>query len=883
MLPSGVRRSVALVASILASRAAYADDPHDLFGLGREPKPAAAPAPSCDVPHTFGCATVTDPLDDTSPYGLTSWLSASYLLRLPVADARHDAVASYALGASRDETGVAFAGATGLENRWSIDGAPTDSVRTGGGETRLPLTFLDGIAVSAGGFTARDRASTGGTIDAQLRRGGDHHTLEAHAWEGLTGAGRERPIASLSYFVRRLAVKAGPDASLSVVATGPLAPLSTLAGGKAWYALGVAPALAITELRWRAARLVDIDQDGTIDGLPDVLLEPIELTATNTTDWSIPAMARAGVDRGPHHLELTLVGHATETARFLANSTMQAGGTDRLDLVGDAIATWRGRWKTTRAKVQLAWHRSDHREAAHDPAAADLPQLLTAYVPTTLAEDPILAMKCNDGTYPNIPQCPVPFGYFASGGAGPLVDVVADRPTMTAEVAHQIDHNVLRAGATLEDARLVITSRFTGGVQQRSLFEGHLDELRYVDGACEEDPETPCAYAASSELRYRTRYTAAYVEDTFSPTRDIRVDGGVRWELMWVGPRLHFSNELAPRLGMSWDVLGKGRSRVWWSMGRTHAMLPAGLGTTVISRDATVHDTVITNVGHSRSTDAGSAYRVESGVEPMAQDEVTAGAELGLSKTFQLTAWAQGRWLRRGLETTQNGFDNPGRAGELPATRETEALAIAIATAPTATLTLRAGYLVGRTVGTFAGPYDPQLGITNYDTDAYDVGFTTPNELGRLPTDLGHRVFFEADRRSRVGAVDLSIATRLSLASGRPRNALARTDVGTVPLIPRGGVGRSPLLTQANVRVAARWREFDLTLDVFNAFDHDTSTNRDELYTTGEVRPIEGGSYTDLVFLKTVGGATPVRRNQYGLPTAFQSPIAASLGLHRAF
>ena len=159
----------------------------------------------------------------------------------------------------------------------------------------------------------------------------------------------------------------------------------------------------------------------------------------------------------------------------------------------------------------------------------------------------------------------------------------------------------------------------------------------------------------------------------------------------------------------------------------------------------------------------------------------------------------------------------------------------------------------------------------------------TANLTGRLPTDIGHRVFVEGDRRSRLGSVEVSIATRLSLASGRPRNAFAQTDVGTLPLVPRGSLPRGVMLAQANVRLAARWRGFDATLDVFNVFDREESTNRDELYTSGEIRPIEGGTYQDLVFLKTASGAQPVRRNQYGLSTAFQSPIAATLGIHHAF
>ncbi|MBA3457160.1 MAG: hypothetical protein H0T42_29020 [Deltaproteobacteria bacterium] len=874
-----MRTRVVLFAGVLASRAAHADDnPRDLFGLGKKPT-AEAPV-SCDVPHTFGCATITDPLDDASPYGLATWLPASYLRRLPTANATHDSVAHYAAGASRDETGPSFGGATGLENRWTIDGAPSDDIRTGGSDTQIPLTFLDGITVMAGGFTARDRASTGGRIDAQLIRGGTKHVLATEVWGGIAGESRRRPVASGSYSVRRLASDAGPDLGVSIVGSGPL---GAVLRGRAWYAAGIAPVLSSTEATWTASRLIDGNGDGSPDGLPGpAAIERISIRTKNTLDYFVPVMLRTGWDRGAHHVELTLIGHGSRVTRFLQNSTLQAAGVDRSELVADGIATWRGRWAATRALVQLAWHRSDRHESPHDDAAGG-PQLLSAYVPMDLPEDSYLAMRCHDGTYPNIAQCAVPFGYFASAGAGGLVDSVGDRPTATAEIAHRRGAHVVRTGATLEDSRLIVSSQLSGGEQYRSLFPGHLDRLRYYSGDCEEIAGAPCDYVTESQLRYRTRYAAAYVEETFTPGDRIRVDGGLRWELMWVGTRLHFSNQLAPRLGAAWDILGDGRSRVWTSMGRSFPMLPAGLGPTVIRRDATVHD-ASNPVGESRTTDAGAAFRVAQGIEPMAQDEVTAGVELGLAKTFRVIEWVQGRWLRRGLETTPDGFDNPGRTTELlPARRASEQLALEIATAPTAKLTLRAGYLAGRTVGNFPGPYDPRQGVILYNGADFNGPTVSANELGKLPTDVGHRVFVEADRRGTVFGISFDVATRLTLASGRPRNAVADTELGVLHLIPRGSAGRGPMIAQANLRLAAHWRGFDLILDVFNAFDRGGPTVVDEVYGELLLRPIEGGSYQDLVFLKDTNGAPAERRTAYGLPVVFQGPISASVGVRREF
>lgn len=878
----------ASLAGLLAARAAHADDPRDTFGLAKRP---AEPPPSCDDGRTFGCATALDPFDDVSPYALRTHLSARYLLQLPVGDARHDAVAHYALGASRDESGPYFAGATGLENVWTVEGAPAESLRTGNVETRVPLAFVDSLVVVAGGFAARDRTSTGGSIDARLVRGGAAHAITADAWATLPSTDvRRRPSARGAYQARRLTLDAGPDVSAAVVATGPL---PRIFGGRAWYAAGIAPAVSATDASWRAATLIDLDDDGVPDGLPGVVaLQTAVETDERSLDYHIPVMARGGWERGAHALELTLLGTATGDTAFLANATQQAAGIDRRFWIGDAIASWRGRWRDTRLQARLSWHRSARRESAHDGAAAGIAQRQTAYIPAALLDDDALARACDDTAaddpYPLIPNCPVPFGFFVSGGAGLLTDSVGDRPTATADAAHRIGRHVLRAGGTFEDSRLVQTARFTGGELVRSLFEGHTDRQRFLDGECPPDPAAPCEYADESALTYRTRYTAAYAEDTLQLGPDVRANAGLRWELMWVGPHLHFSRQLSPRLGVAWDVLGGGASRVFTSLGRSFIMLPAGIGPSVIARPRSVRDVEIPGV-MDRNVDPGGIFVPADDIAPAAQDEVTAGFEVGRPGTARAAIWAQGRSLRRGYETViadpatfDIEFDNPGRHdGAAAARRDSFVLALEVATDPTAKTAVRASYLYGRTVGTWAGPVDPRQGAALYAGDDWDAD--TANYDGRLPTDPGHRAFVEGWRRGQLGSVGLTVATRLTVASGRPRNVLADSDAGLIYLLPRGSAGRGPTVAQANVRIAARWRGTDVTLDVFNVFDRQPATNLDEVYATGSVLPIAGGTEADLVFLKTTSGAAPARRSAFRLPNAFQAPIAATLGIHRAF
>jgi hypothetical protein len=482
----------------------------------------------------------------------------------------------------------------------------------------------------------------------------------------------------------------------------------------------------------------------------------------------------------------------------------------------------------------------------------------------------------------------VPFGWFQTGGAGLLTDVTADRPSITGDLAHRWGNHALRIGATGEDSRLVSDARFTGGEQLRSLFVGEQSVRHFVaqDQPCTANANEPCTYIDVSELTYRTRYTAAYVEDTWAASPDLTVDGGLRWELMWVGPALHFSNQLAPRLGASYDPWGKGRSRVWVSMGRSYALMTAGVGSTILVRDRTADDLTFQGTT-SRAVNTGAPLLVAEGVQPITQDEITAGIEVAALRQLRARVWAQGRWLRRGLESTPTGFDNPGRNAApgsddgMPALRDTELVAAELESNLTARTVVRIGYMWGHTTGSWVGAYDPKNGAALYNTPDFDV--FALNQNGLLPTDLGQRLYFEALRRGTVGPVGLAVATRFTVASGRPRDALGDGTDGLVYLIDRGEYARGPLQTQANVRVAASYRHFDITLDLFNLFDRRDATILDSVYASGALHPIQGGSSEDLVFLKNEDGSPAVRRPSFQTGTAFQAPFSAVLGVHRSF
>jgi hypothetical protein len=883
VLPSPTVRFACSCALIAATAGLAHADVRDTFGLAKssQDKPI-----DCHDGLDFGCAGATDPLaNDAAPFAISTWLPAAYLLTLPTASATHDVAASYVTGVGRDDAGPSIAGGNGLENRWTIDGAPADSVRTGAVDTKVPLTFLDGILVQTGGFAARDRVSTGGTIDARLKEGGDHFELDVRGWASWTGEPRHTPTVANTYQLRTGTLDPGPTATASIVADGPL-PIS-IPGARTWWVAGIAPTITSTTLGLDAKSLTDVNGDGVPDGLPGLVSTvPIESSRTRIGNYAVPMMLRAGVDGAVQHLALTAIGSVSSSTQFQYNATPQAGAVDTTNFVGDAIATYRAETGDTKFRVQGAWHRSMQDQSARYPAAANIPQTLSAYVPPNLADDPGLSAKCTDGTpsdpFPGFVQCPIPVGWFESGGAGELTNTRSDRGTLTADVAHRFGNNVVRVGATGEDSQLVTHSSFTGGEQELSLFPGENDVRKFVSqsATCSTDISVPCPYVDVSELAYRTIYGAAYVEDTWKAAPAIQIDGGLRWELMWVGPALHDSNELAPRLGASWDFLGGGRSRAWVSMGRSFALLPAGLGSTILVRDRFA-DELTFGGATTRSVDTGAPQTVVDGIEPVTQDELTSGVEVALNRVLRVRTYLQYRTLRYGIESTAEGFDNPGRLGGEPALRDTRLFAFEVSTALDAASMLRVGWAWGETVGTWTGAYNPREGAVLYNSADFDV--YSINQDGPLPTTPGQRVYLEGERHFQAGPVALMASTRITVQSGTPRDALGDGPDGIVYLIPRGDAGYGPMITQTNLRLGASYRHFDVTLDLFNLFDRRTPTNQDTVYASDSIRPIEGGSYEDLVWLKTDTGATPQRLTTYGVPTEYQAPFSAVLGIHRAF
>jgi hypothetical protein len=107
-------------------------------------------------------------------------------------------------------------------------------------------------------------------------------------------------------------------------------------------------------------------------------------------------------------------------------------------------------------------------------------------------------------------------------------------------------------------------------------------------------------------------------------------------------------------------------------------------------------------------------------------------------------------------------------------------------------------------------------------------------------------------------------------------------------LLPRGSAGRTPTVTQTDIKIAYH-RELSKTtavegfLDLYNIFDETTALQVDDNYTYEMAAPIVNGTVKDLQYAKNVMG-TPIAKNpNFGKGTVFQQPLHGRIGLRFLF
>ncbi len=240
--------------------------------------------------------------------------------------------------------------------------------------------------------------------------------------------------------------------------------------------------------------------------------------------------------------------------------------------------------------------------------------------------------------------------------------------------------------------------------------------------------------------------------------------------------------------------------------------------------------------------------------------------------------------------------------------RSYDALQLTATQRPTKASLLIASYTYSVSKGNYPGLFSTETGQLDPNlTSLYDLPDLMANRYGALGLDRPHNLkvdgFYAFDLKK---AGQLVVGGSLRAQSGIAHNVLGAHPIygqGETYILARGAAARSPVTSQADVRLAYGYRISKTTMveafvNVFNLFNSQEEINQDENYTFGFVNPIVGGDANDLAHLKTndeVSGqeinATPVKNKNFGntgtnngnIGPAQQAPRAMQLGFRVTF
>jgi len=302
------------------------------------------------------------------------------------------------------------------------------------------------------------------------------------------------------------------------------------------------------------------------------------------------------------------------------------------------------------------------------------------------------------------------------------------------------------------------------------------------------------------------------------------------------------------------------------------------------------------------STDGAQTYIIANPGEWSSADEQALVAKIASATDDGTRAR-----LEKELEMYKGirGFDKP--------TRNYASLEIALSKRLSRGLFTQASYTFSRTEGNFPGSVSYDNGQVDPNISSqYDLIELLANRRGKLPQDRPHSVkldayyTFDLDKRNL-----LTLGTRLRAVSGIPRNALgAHYLYGPDEsfLLPRGQFGRTELDTSIDLKVSygrklSKGMTAELYFDLFNLMNRQSTFDVDATYapavrqalpgqgggSENNVNPISGGTYSDLIFAKTIDGqgnetSTPTARNPNFQRTASRyAPASAQVGFRLTF
>jgi len=396
----------------------------------------------------------------------------------------------------------------------------------------------------------------------------------------------------------------------------------------------------------------------------------------------------------------------------------------------------------------------------------------------------------------------------------------------------------------------------------------------------------------SGELGAKTSadYLAAFVSDTWNPTRYLSLMAGVRYEqeeLKGTATSFTWKDNWSPRFHVTVDPTMDNRSKVFFAYGRYFGKVPNDLAVRAMSSEVSYtveydldqvefdENHMPVNLGPDiQIGDHPYVFGTEpTRIDPDAKlsyvDEFVIGAEQEVIPFLNAGVSYMRRQLGRTLEDVQTTpyselLEDPYAFGEYVITnpeeplypeakRNYDALTFKIEKRLHDSWQLLASYTWSRLKGNYEGYYRRDNGQSDpFITSAFDFPYLLDpdvwqytSENGLLPSDRPHVFNAFGSYRLRNG---LDVGMSLKIQSGTPITRLGYNYVyateAEILLEPRGESGRTPTTSDLGLHLGypislpanmSGWgvQGLDVGLDVFNILNQQKTVYVDDLYEIG--------------------------------------------------
>jgi outer membrane receptor protein involved in Fe transport len=560
------------------------------------------------------------------------------------------------------------------------------------------------------------------------------------------------------------------------------------------------------------------------------------------------------------------------------------------------------------------------------------------------------------GTQPTI-FTPCPVANYARGGAGFLDDASINSYQGKAVFTNLLTaagHHVIKAGIDFNLGTYQHVKAYSGGNVFRENGSGsnYNDYRQYGFLKGPDDPVVLTSYTAKSN----TTTVGGFVQDSWSIMDKVTVNVGVRYDTQLIygsdgALGLSLPNQWSPRIGVIYDFTQQGRSKIFANYARYFEGVPLDIADRSFPGEPQINSrhkaasaahpdrcdpfmdpksAGCTSDGNRYSGNAafgntannpnqiwnrtgGDKVPIDPDVSPQSSDEFVVGGEYEIFSDARLGLTYTHRYLNRAIEDMSRDeantyfIGNPGYgiASDFPkAVRDYDAVTAFFQKNFSNNWLANVSYTASSLRGNYAGLFRPETGQLdpNINSD-FDLKSLLPNRTGPLPSDRTHSIKVYAAKDFIIpGGMDLLIGGSFRTRSGSPLNFLASHPIygsDEIFILPRGSGGRNDWTHNVDLRIGYSIRlskesTASVSMDIFNLFNFQGVTGRDQTFTTTDAAPIvnKDGSAPTVADLNnpkkfTHTDGTPVtageRNPNFGNPTSYQDPRQFRFGAKVTF